>query len=187
MGATFFYLCVYAAATLGAFAVFAYLGRDRQQLESVDELAGLGRTRPVMAARWPFACSAWPALPPAAGMWGKLLVFGSALNVDDGGSSRPWFIALAVIGVLNAAVAAYYYLRIVSMMYFREPLVVPRSEGGAGPYLAALVCSLAVLVAGIYPAPLMQACLKAARGAPAITVQHLPAADQQANRSDRSD
>ena len=161
-GATFFYLCVYALATLGAFAVLAYLGRDRQQVESVDELAGLGRTRPVMAAAMAISMFSLAGVPPAAGLWGKLLVFGSALNVDpDGGSSRPWFIALAVIGVLNAAVAAYYYLRIVGIMYFREPLVVPRSEGGAGPYLAALVCSLAVLVAGIYPAPLMQACLKA--------------------------
>ncbi len=63
VGATFFYLCVYAAATLGTFAVLAHLGpgtrlRVGQQIESVDELAGLGRTRPVMAARWPSACSA---------------------------------------------------------------------------------------------------------------------------------
>ena len=70
---------------------------------------------PSWPPRWPCACSAWrPAA--AAGFWGKLLVFGSALNVQDAGGVplRPWFIALAVIGVLNAAVAAYYYLRIVA-------------------------------------------------------------------------
>ena len=77
---------------------------------------------------------------------------------------RPWFIALAIIGVLNAAVAAYYYLRIVSLMYFREPLAAPRAEGGPGAYVAALLCSLAVLVLGFYPAPLMKGCVEAGKG-----------------------
>ena len=174
VGATFFYLCVYAAATLGAFAVLAYLGRGHhaqhgpQQVESVEELAGLGRTRPVMAAAMAVSMFSLAGLPPAAGLWGKLLVFGSALNVDpDGLIYRPWFIALAVIGVLNAAVAAYYYLRIVGLMYFREPLAASRAEGGAGAYLAALICSLAVLVFGFYPPPLMKQCLKAGRNAAA--------------------
>jgi NADH-quinone oxidoreductase subunit N len=162
IGATFFFLCVYAAATLGAFAVMAYLGRDRQQVESIDELAGLGRTRPVMAAAMAISMFSLAGVPPAAGLWGKLWVFASALNVDsDGWNYRPWFLALAVIGVLNAAVAAYYYLKIVGVMYFREPLVVPRSEGGAGACLAALACSAAVLVLGFYPPPLMRECLKA--------------------------
>jgi NADH-quinone oxidoreductase subunit N len=161
VGATFFYLCVYAAATLGAFAVFAYLGRDRQQLESLDELAGLGRTRPVMAASLAVCMFSLAGLPPAAGLWGKLLVFGSALNVNN--ELWPWFVALAVIGVLNAAVAAYYYLKIVGLMYFREPLSVARGEGGGGAGLAALVCTLAVLVFGLYPAPLMRECIKAGK------------------------
>jgi NADH-quinone oxidoreductase subunit N len=159
VGATFFYLCVYAAATLGAFAVLAHLGRDRQQVESVDELAGLGRTRPVMAAAMAVCMFSLAGLPPAAGLWGKLLVFGSALNVT--GELWPWFLGLTIIGLLNAAVAAYYYLRIVGLMYFREPLAVHRAEGGRGAYVAALVCALAVLVFGIYPAPLIRECIKA--------------------------
>jgi NADH-quinone oxidoreductase subunit N len=165
IGATFFYLSVYAAATLGAFAVFAYLGRERQQLESVDELAGLGRTHPLIAGAMAVCMFSLAGLPPAAGIWGKLMLFGSALNVQSaGGSSRPWFIALAVIGVLNAAVAAYYYLRIVSLMYFREPLATLRAEGGGGSYVAALVCSLAVLVLGVYPAPLIKGCSETGKG-----------------------
>ena len=171
VGATFFYLCVYAAATLGTFAVFAYLGRQRQQLETVEELAGLGRTHPVMAAALAVCMFSLAGLPPAAGLWGKLMLFGSALNVQDpiGVSLRPWFIALAVIGVLNAAVAAYYYLRIVSLMYFRAPLAALRAEGGRGAYVAALLCSLAVLVLFFYPAPLMKGCVEAG-GAPAQRV-----------------
>ncbi len=164
VGATFFYLCVYAAATLGTFAVFAYLGREKQQVETVEELAGLGRTRPVMAAALAVCMFSLAGLPPAAGLWGKLLLFGSALNVQDpeGLRLRGWFIGLAVLGALNAAVAAYYYLRIVSLMYFREPLATPRAEGGLGACVAALLCSLAVLVLGFYPGPLMKGCVDAA-------------------------
>jgi NADH-quinone oxidoreductase subunit N len=175
VGATFFYLCVYAAATLGAFSVFAYLGRERQQLESIDELAGLGRTRPWMAAALAVCMFSLAGVPPMAGLWGKLLVFGSALNVNN--QLWKWFVILAVIGVLNAAVAAYYYLKIVGLMYFREPLTVARGEGGAGAGLAALVCTLAVLVIGFYPAPLMRECLKAGKGKP----PELSAADQTAD------
>src|SRR5208283_278704 len=97
-------------------------------------------------------------LPPLAGLWGKLMLFGSALNVQNGIGAVPlrsWFIALAVIGVLNAAVGAYYYLRIVSLMYFREPLAGLRAEGGPGAFVAALLCSSAVVVLGFYPGTLM--------------------------------
>ena len=76
---------------------------------------------------------------------------------------RPWFIALAVIGVLNAAVAAYYYLRIISLMYFREALATPRAEGGRGACVAALLCASAVLVLGFFPGPLMKKCVEAGR------------------------
>ena len=162
VGAMFFYLCVYVAATLGTFAIFAYLGREKQQIETVEELAGLGRTQPVMAAALAVCMFSLAGLPPAAGLWGKLMLFGSALNVQEPGV-RPWFIGLAIIGVLNAAVAAYYYLRIVSLMYFREPLATPRAEGGPGPYLAALLCSLAVLGLFFYPGPLLKGCAEASR------------------------
>ena len=176
IGAMFFYLCVYVAATLGTFAVLAYLGRQRQQIETVEELAGLGRTQPVMAAALAVCMFSLAGLPPAAGLWGKLMLFGSALNVQEAsGVLRPWFIALAIIGVLNAAVAAYYYLRIVSLMYFREPLATPRAEGGPGPYVAALLCSLAVLVLGFYPGPLLKGCSEAGGGSEERGVDEAPA------------
>ena len=173
VGATFFYFCVYAAATLGAFAVFAYLGRQRQQVETVEELAGLRHTQPTMAAALAVCLLSLAGLPPVAGLWGKLMLFGSALNVRSVGDAptlRTWFVALAIIGVLNAAVAAYYYLRIISLMYFRMPLAAPRAEGGRGAYLAALLCSLAVLVLGFYPGPLMKGCVEAGSGVPAQRV-----------------
>jgi NADH-quinone oxidoreductase subunit N len=155
--AMLFYLCVYAAATLGTFAALAYLGR-RRQVETVRELAGLGRTRPLLAGCIALFMFSLTGLPPLGGLWGKLLVLGGALKVDAAmGGSRIWFVAAAVIGVLNAAVAAVYYLRIVATMYFRAPRAAAKADGGAGAWLATAACAALVLALGVYPDPLMQA------------------------------
>ena len=78
-----------------------YLGRPDRRLDGVDELAGLGRTRPLAAAMLAVFMFSLAGVPPMAGFWGKLLLFGSALNVDGtaGGSLRWWFIGLAIVGV----------------------------------------------------------------------------------------
>ena len=156
-GALLFYLCVYAAATLGTFAALEYLGRGDRSIDAVDELAGLGRTRPLVAAALGLFMFSLAGIPPLAGFWGKLVLFGSALSVDPGaaGGLRPWFVALAVIGVLNAAVAAAYYLRIVAVMYFRTPLAAPKAQGGAGVWAAVVACAVLVIAIGVYPRPLL--------------------------------
>ena len=115
VAAMLFYLVVYSAATLGAFAAFTYLGRDGSRSRP-------SRNLPAWAERgrcWPrcIACCMFSlaGLPPLGGFWGKLFVFGSALGVADaGGSLRPWFLVGVIAGVLNAAVAAVYYLRVVA-------------------------------------------------------------------------
>lgn len=145
-----FYLVAYAAATIGAFAVLEYLGRPERQMDGVEELAGLGRTRPLAAGLLALFMFSLTGVPPLAGFWGKLLVFGSALSLGG-----PWFTGLAIVGVLNAAVAAAYYLRIVAVMYFRAPLATPRAQGGMGAWWAAVLCGLLVVTIGnvFYPAP----------------------------------
>ena len=75
IAAMLFYLAVYAAATLGTFAALIYLGREGQQVEAVEELAGLGRTRPVVAGTIALFMFSLAGLPPLAGLWGKLLLF----------------------------------------------------------------------------------------------------------------
>jgi NADH-quinone oxidoreductase subunit N len=158
IAAMLFYLVVYAAATIGTFAAFTYLGRDRQQVEAVDELAGLGRTRPLAAGAIALFMFSLAGLPPLAGLWGKLFVLGSALGVEtDAGGARMWFVAVAIIGVLNAAVAAVYYLRIVATMYFRGPLATPKAQGGAGAWTAMMTCATLVLALGVFPSILMRA------------------------------
>jgi NADH-quinone oxidoreductase subunit N len=155
-----FYLVAYAAATIGAFALLEHLGGPGHRLDGVEELAGLGRTRPLAAAVLAVCLFSLAGVPPLAGFWGKLLLFGSALNVG-GEQGAPeglwfWFVALAAIGVVNAAVAAAYYLRIVAVMYFRTPLATPRAEGGAGAWWAAVACALLVIGIGLSLGPLMR-------------------------------
>jgi NADH-quinone oxidoreductase subunit N len=145
-----FYLAAYAAATIGAFAVLEHLGQPGRRIEGVEELAGLGRTRPLAAALLALFMFSLTGVPPLAGFFGKLMVFGSAL------SAGGWcFTTLAIVGGLNAAVAAAYYLRVVAVMVFRTPLATPRAQGGAGPWWAALICALAVLAIGVSPGTLI--------------------------------
>ena len=123
--ATLFYLLVYAAATAGSFAALTYLSSPQRQVDSVDELAGLGQNYPKMAAALALFMFSLTGLPPLAGFWGKFTLFTGALGVDaknpDAGSLWPWFLALAIVGAVNAAISAAYYLRIVGVMYFRPP------------------------------------------------------------------
>ena len=89
VAAMLFYLCVYAAATLGAFAALVCLGRDRQQVEAVQELAGLGRTRPLLAGCIAVFMFSLAGLPPLGGLWGKLLVFGRLTKRRHAGRRQP--------------------------------------------------------------------------------------------------
>lgn len=160
LGALLLYLCVYIVATIGAFAALAYLGRRDRQVDGVEELAGLGRTRPLLAAMIGVFMFSLAGIPPLAGFWGKLYVFGSAfsIGVADGGagSTGTWFIGLGVVGVLNAAIAAAYYLRIVAVMYFRLPLAAPRPGGGAGAWSATVLCAVLTVLIGVWPGPLFR-------------------------------
>lgn len=159
IGALFFYLAVYSLATAGAFAALTYLGGQGKQIDTVDELAGLARSNPLTALFLAVFLFSLMGIPPLAGFTGKLLIFASALNFNEGGLAdehvRNWFLALAVIGVLNATIAAGYYLRIVAAMYFRPPLMTPRSAGGRGAAFAAGLCALLVVLIGLVPTPLM--------------------------------
>lgn len=170
-GALWFYFATYAAATVGAFAVFEALGRFDRRIDSVNELAGLSHTAPGFAALLAVFMFSLAGIPVLAGFWGKFLIFGSALNVGDtGANTHLWFIALAVVGVLNAAIGAAYYLRIVAVMYFREPLATLRPAGGYAARWAAIACALVVIGFGLFPYPLIRAADWAAQPRPAVTV-----------------
>lgn len=159
LGALLFYLALYALATTGAFAALTFLGGEGKQIDGVDELAGLGRSHPLTAIFLAIFMFSLAGIPPLAGFWGKFTIFGSALNLDEAGLADPrirtWFLALAVIGVLNAAIAAAYYLRIVAVMYFRSPVQTPRGAGGRGAAIAAALCAVLIVLLGVFPSPLV--------------------------------
>ena len=128
-----FYVLVYALATMGTFAALAYLGSARRDVNDVDELSGLARSQPLIAGALAVCMFSLAGLPPLAGFWGKLTLFGSAIQLAISAPSGLafWFTVLAVVGAVNAAIAAAYYLRIVAVMYF-QPAAEPVAASG-GP------------------------------------------------------
>ncbi|NBT13677.1 MAG: NADH-quinone oxidoreductase subunit N [Planctomycetia bacterium] len=173
--ATLFYLATYALATIGIFAAITYLGHrwpewttgsgprpPRREIASVEDLDGLAGTNPVAAFSIAVFLLSLAGIPPLPGFWGKLTLATTALEVDWNsavlfGSRRAAFVALAVILVLNAAIAAAYYLRIISAMYFRSTTRGVQADGGLAAGVAMVVCLLAVGLVTLQPRGLFRA------------------------------
>jgi NADH-quinone oxidoreductase subunit N len=99
---------------LGTWTVILCMRRQGQMLEGIADLSGLGRTQPGLALALGIFMFALAGIPPTAGFFGKLYVFLAAIDAN--------LIGLAVIGVVASVVGAFYYLRIVKVMYFDEPV-----------------------------------------------------------------
>ena len=169
LGAALFYLATYALATAGLFAAITYLGHrwpewspttgprpPREEIATVDDLDGLSSTNPVAAFAITLFLLSLAGIPPLPGFWGKLTLAFSALEVDWAapvtfGSRRAWFVGLAVILVLNAAIAAAYYLRLIAAMYFRPTRRGVQADGGLAAGIAMLVCTALVLMVTLQP------------------------------------
>ena len=109
-----FYMAVYVVMTLGAFlCVLRMKDEDGEPLEAIDSLSGLSQSRPGLAAAIATFMFSLAGIPPLFGFWPKLMVFNAAV-----GQGLLW---LAVIGILGTVIGAYYYLRIVKVMYFDAP------------------------------------------------------------------
>jgi NADH-quinone oxidoreductase subunit N len=133
-----FYMAVYLAMTLGSFLVVLQLRTDKgQPVEALNDFAGLSRTRPGLAAALAIFMFSLAGIPPLLGFWPKFAVFTAA--VDAG------LYSLSVIGVVTSVVGAYYYLRLVKLMYFDDPAATLESDGsrinGGLIAAAALFCS----------------------------------------------
>jgi NADH-quinone oxidoreductase subunit N len=140
------YLAIYLAMTLGTFACILAMRREGHMVEEIDELAGLSSTSPMMAFLLAMLLFSLAGIPPLAGFFAKFYVFLAAINVG--------LYALAVTGVLLSVVGAYYYLRIVKIMYFDAP--AERFEPMRGPLATVLgISGVFVLFFFLYPAPLV--------------------------------
>jgi NADH-quinone oxidoreductase subunit N len=145
-GAIVYYLIAYSATTMGAFAVVGYVGSKGRERLLVDDWAGLGAQHPAAALAMTICLLSLGGMPPTGGFFGKFYIFKSAMDVYN--SQLLW---LVIVGVVNSAISIYYYLRIVTAMYFREanqPLSVTRSPGTL--FVIAII-PLIVLEMGLLP------------------------------------
>src|SRR5213075_2414760 len=145
IAAAMFYLAAYALMNVGAFAVVGHISGRGEKYVKINDLAGLGVKQPMTAAALTIFLLSLIGVPLTGGFFGKFYIFKAALE-----SKLVW---LAVLGLLNSAVAAYYYLRILVMMYMHEPSeatnkVEPLS---LGLRLALIVPAVATLALGIFP------------------------------------
>jgi NADH-quinone oxidoreductase subunit N len=148
------YMAIYLATTLAAFACVLMMRRDGKLVEDISELAGLSRTNGWMAFAMAMMMFSLAGIPPLAGFWAKWYVFLAAINAK--------LYVLAVIGVLTSVVGAYYYLRLVKVMYFDEPK--PAFEkADLGVRTVLLISALFVLVLSLVPAPLFDSAAAAAK------------------------
>jgi len=144
--AAMFYLAAYALMNIGAFAVVAHLSGKGERYLSVDDFAGLGARQPGTAALLSIFLLSLIGVPLTGGFFGKFYIFKAALD-----SHLVW---LTVLGLLNSAVAAYYYLRILVVMYFREPsdAIAELEPLPPGLRAALVIPAVGTLALGIFPA-----------------------------------
>ena len=141
------YLAIYLFMNVGTFAVILSMRQKGRLMENIDDLAGLSKTHPAMALWTAIFMFSMAGVPPMAGFWGKFYVFMAAM--DKG------LLTLAIIGVLTSVVGAFYYLRIIKIMYFDEPVeVLDRGVGGGLGFIMA-VNALLILVFTFVPMPLV--------------------------------
>ncbi len=185
VGATLFYMLVYAVATAGTFAALTYLHSDRRPVDSLDALAGLSSHSPKTAAAIALFMFSLTGLPPLAGFWGKFALFTGALGVDAAVPQEShlwrWFVALAIVGAVNAAISAGYYLRVVGVMYFRPAIRSLEPHGGSGPAWATALCAAAVMAIGCYPGPWVAQANRASQAARGVLEE---SSDQQRRQAD---
>ena len=108
------YISIYVAMTLGSFAIIIAMKRKGQSLENISDFAGLSRTNPTLAFFFAMLLFSLAGVPPLAGFFAKWYVFVAAIKAG--------LFTLSVVGVLSSVIGAYYYLQIVKVMYFDEPL-----------------------------------------------------------------
>jgi len=129
------YLAIYVAMTVGSFvAVLMLRGEDGSYLESIDDLAGLSRTRPVLAWCLMALMFSLAGVPPLFGFWGKFVVFQAAVEAD--------LIWLAALGIAASVIGAFYYLKIVKVMFFDAPAGTATGKADAAHWALLLVATI---------------------------------------------
>lgn len=151
-GSALFYMLTYTVTSVGGFGVLLYLSRAGYEADSLDDFKGLFKRSPVAAGVMLVVMFSLTGIPPTVGFYAKFVVINAAV-----GAGLIW---LAVFAVLMSLVGAFYYLRVVKLMFFDEPVnPAPLEPSRAGMRVTLALNGLAALVFGIVPGGLMQYCL----------------------------
>jgi NADH-quinone oxidoreductase subunit N len=159
--AAIFYTAAYAAMNVGAFAVVSHVGAGGERYVSLDDYAGLGRRAPLLALTLTIFMLSLIGIPATAGFLAKYYVFTSALSVTAHPTAMVW---LTVIGLINSAVASYYYLRLIVVMYMREPVTAEApAPASAAMRLALVLAAIATIYLGVIPGRVLNSSVAGAR------------------------
>jgi NADH-quinone oxidoreductase subunit N len=147
--AAMFYLASYAAMNLGAFAVVSHFANAGERYVTLEDYEGLGRSSPLLAAALTIFLLSLIGIPMTSGFFAKFYVFNGAMKAN--------LIWLTIVGVINGGVGAYYYLRVIVVMYMREARKeVPVAPVGFALRLSIALCLIATLYLGIFPGNVLQ-------------------------------
>ena len=157
VAASLFYLLVYTAMTIGAFASVMLFKEGRDERVTLGKYAGLGVKRPLAAAMFAFFLFSLAGIPPTGGFWAKWYVFFAAI--------RAHYTWLAVIAVLGSVIAAFFYVRVAVVMFMQEPDESDDMplDGSIGLRVTLALCAGTVLAVGIAPGFFLSLAEKAAR------------------------
>jgi NADH-quinone oxidoreductase subunit N len=148
-----FYVITYVLTTVGSFAVILFLSRSGFEADHLDDFKGLSQRSPWFAAVMMVLLLSLAGVPPMVGFYAKLAVLQAALAAGH--------LGLVIFAVLASLVSAYYYLRVVKLMYFDEPADTEAIEATGGLRLVLSLNGVAVVLLGVLPGPLMAACVYA--------------------------
>jgi NADH-quinone oxidoreductase subunit N len=155
-GSSLFYVLTYVLTTMGTFGLIMLLSRPGFESEQISDLAGLNKRSPVLAGVMAVFMFSLAGIPPTVGFYAKLAVLQALITTNS-----ALLLQISIVAVMLSLVGAFYYLRIVKVMYFDEPLdASPVMQGGSARVLLS-VNALAVLALGILPSGLMTLCAKA--------------------------
>ena len=151
-----FYVVTYVLTTLAAFGVIMLLAREGFESEEVADLSGMNQRSPLYAAVMSICLFSFAGLPPLVGFYAKLSVLQALVA-----SGQTAHLVLAVFAVMMSLVGAFYYLRVVKVMYFDAPLTAARVSAPIDVRVVLTVNGALVLVLGLLPGGLMALCADA--------------------------
>lgn len=155
VGSMIVYMAIYMMMTAGTFGIIMTMRRDGHAVNGIDDLAGYSRNNPFMAYALALLMFSMSGIPPLAGFFGKFLVFKAAI--------ASGFYVLAVLGVLTSVVAAYYYIKIIKVMFFDEPADKFDDEVGFARRTVIFISLFFVVAFIVKPSALIEISMNAAR------------------------